>query len=648
MATIWLILTTGFGATGCQTEGKNEREATGTVASRVLVTQSIQLSFPSGLDSSKVALGALGGLLSVEDRSIIQEPNGALSAVSQIGAGVIMTLGGNAKVGSVTAQGSVALNSNSTVNGNVTTAGTIVQQTGVTITGTQTSNATITPLITESWPVEQPDNSARPIDYEPGTQGALVPGSYGTVAIKSRSGLTLTTGAYGFTSFDLEPQATLTIDDTAGPVRIYVQNVITYGGQVVSKSGSQPALLLAQVGTAPVGINATFTGELVAPNAPLTLGPGQTPHMGTFLAQSIDVRPGTIVTHKPYFKLAASPTWGLTAGTGAIAGSGSSGSAVVGPYATGAFTGSSTFITAGPTGVTSVSLGGIATTLTSTSGYTIFGIDPTGSRFSVIGAGQAQIYNVSSPNSPAFTVPTPGGPVYFIPSTNLVYVAQGVFGREHIEITGARIYSPSGLSASFATPGLNLVRLSSTSLIWATGSQLVSTSLTGVEQWRQNLALVTYEVSANGATLVGLLNSPGTSTIVNVRLSDGKILGTSALNGTFWNLAAAPGGRFTAATTQNGLTVFDTGSVARATGLPVTWANTLDVTDQGYAAVGGQVAPNLSELVLVGPPGSGTSVTVGSSEIDAYRPAVQFATGGQMVLLNGTSGIQAFGIQRTL
>jgi hypothetical protein len=589
----------------------------------------------------------LAGPLSVEDRAIIQEPDGSLAAVSQVGARSSVVVGVNTKVGSITAQSSVTLNSNAAVGGNVTTAGSITAQSGVTVAGTETTQANLTPFATEVWPVEQPDNPANPIDYEPGTSGSITPGSYGAVAIKSRSTLTLTAGAYGFTSFDLEPQATLVVDDTAGPVRIYVQNTIVYGGAIARKGGGQPALLLAQVGAAPVAINATFTGELVAPSAALTLGPGQTPHAGTFLAQSIDVRPGTVVTHRPYFRLTGKPTWGVASSTGGATGSGS-GSIMAGPYGVGGFDGSSNFVGAGPTGVVSVSAGGAANTLVSTPGFGFFPVDPSGGRFAVIGGTTTQVYNVSNPTTPAFSVPARGGPVVLVPGTNLVYVATGTFGLDRFQVVGAQIYAPSGLSATFSTPGLMLERLTSSALVWATRTQLVATTLAGAERWRINLSLVTFEVSANGQTLVGLLNAPGSSTIVHVRLSDGAVIGTTALNGVFWNLAAAPGGRFTAATTQTSLTVFDTGKVSRTVDLPVTWANTVDVSDQGYAAVGGQVAPRQGQLVLVGPPGSGTTVIGGSSEIDAYRPGVQFFPGGQSVLLNSMTGLQAYSVQRTM
>jgi hypothetical protein len=314
----------------------------------------------------------------------------------------------------------------------------------------------------------------------------------------------------------------------------------------------------------------------------------------------------------------------------------------------GGFNGSSTFLGAGPKGVISINSAGTATTLTSTPGFGFFPVDPAGGRFGVIGSTQTKIYNSSSPATPVLTVPTLGGPVVLVPNTNLVYVASGNFGPDHFQINGAQVYSPSGLSASFATAGLMLQRVTSSSLVWATRTQLVVTTLAGVETWRHNLSLVTFEVSTNGATLIGLLNAPGTSTIVNVRLSDGTVLGTTPLNGVFWNLAAAPAGRFTAATTQTGLTLFDGGVVSRTIDLPVTWANTLDLSDQGYAAVGGQIAPRRGQLVLIGPPGSGTTVVAGSDEIDAFRPGVQFLPGGQAVLLNSMSGLQAYSVQRAM
>ena len=57
-------------------------EETGTTRAQLSTNQTIQLTFPKGVDSGKVALAAMSGALSIEDRSVIQESNGALTLVS--------------------------------------------------------------------------------------------------------------------------------------------------------------------------------------------------------------------------------------------------------------------------------------------------------------------------------------------------------------------------------------------------------------------------------------------------------------------------------------------------------------------------------------------------------------------------------------
>jgi hypothetical protein len=620
---------------GCAGDSKRE-ERTSTVAAGV-TSQSVQLQFPVGVDSN-IALAAMSGSLSVDGLNTVDEPDTTPSPIAQLGGLGIVNIGAGSSVGAITAQGAVGLAVGSTVTGNIESGGLVAQPPGAVVHGTVTSLATLTPFVTETWPVEQADAPTHPVLMVPSQNLTLAPGSYGVSGTAAFSNLKLTAGTYGFTSLNIVAASTLTIDDSAGPVRVYVQNGFAFTGTVVTPSGAPPALLVVQVGPLPITLATPFRGTLVAPSATVTVKAGPQAHEGSVLAQTVELCAGASLIHRPYFRIKAAPTWSVSAsGSGATAG----------PFGAGAFTTGSSFLANGPNGVISVSPTGGVTTLYSTpGGGGRFVIDPSGGRFGVQNGKQFQTYDGSGNPIATYTVTNPGGFAMFVPNTNLVYIAQIAGSGERTMVTGAQIFSPSGLVASFATPGLRVARVTPTALVYATPTQLVQTTLAGVEVRRLNLAVVTFEVSASGGNLAALLRAPGTSQIVHVNLSTGAATSPTTLAGTFWNLALAPGGRFSAVTTQTGLYVFDTGLLSRTESIPVTWAVSVDVSDQGYVAVGGQNSSQQGQLVLFGPGGTGSFSAAGSGELDAWRPAVRFVPNGQQVMMNGKSGLQAFNIQR--
>jgi hypothetical protein len=213
-------------------------------------------------------------------------------------------------------------------------------------------------------------------------------------------------------------------------------------------------------------------------------------------------------------------------------------------------------------------------------------------------------------------------------------------------ITGARFFNPTTSTSNFTTTNLRISRLTSTHLVYATSNELVRATFGGSETFRIPLALATFEISSNGARLIGALDGQGTPRIVHVTLATGAVTAPFALDSAFWNLAAAPGGRFTLATTKKSVYLFDSGAFSRRVDLPVNWTVSADVADSGAVAIGAQLANHAAELLLVGPPGSGTSITARTVETDGYRPYVKFSPNGQRLMLNETGAVSVFDISR--
>jgi hypothetical protein len=126
-------------------------------------------------------------------------------------------------------------------------------------------------------------------------QRAIAPGSHGAVTMNTASVLFLRSGDYYFTSLDVQPQSVLVLDDSAGPVRIYVKSSLIFRGSAQNSLGAAPDFLLAYMGTTAATIESAFDGTIVAPNAQLTLG--SVAHSGAFYAKELVVQAGAKVTY---------------------------------------------------------------------------------------------------------------------------------------------------------------------------------------------------------------------------------------------------------------------------------------------------------------------------------------------------------------
>src|SRR5262249_5998001 len=110
--------------------------------------------------------------------------------------------------------------------------------------------------------------------------------------------LRLRAGTYFIDQLDLESQAGVTLDDSAGPIAIYVQSALIYRGNVTG--GTADRLLLAYLGSQATALQTSFHGTLVAPAASVRLGVGGTPHAGAVFARDIQLDPGVTLTALPF------------------------------------------------------------------------------------------------------------------------------------------------------------------------------------------------------------------------------------------------------------------------------------------------------------------------------------------------------------
>jgi hypothetical protein len=149
-----------------------------------------------------------------------------------------------------------------------------------------------------------PTHSVPGPQLRPGAQQPIAPGSYGLTSIGSRATLSLATGTYYFTQIDLEPQATLLLNDSNGPVIIYLRDSAILRGVVASTRGGDPQVRITYLGPGTIQLNAPFSGTVVAPNATIDLTPSNgAVYRGSFFGASVLVDAHSTVTtvvHLPF------------------------------------------------------------------------------------------------------------------------------------------------------------------------------------------------------------------------------------------------------------------------------------------------------------------------------------------------------------
>ncbi len=198
-------------------------------------------------------------------------------------------IGASASIGGLFSNAGVSLGAAARVNGPLKTAGALTNPSGATIKGRVSTNAPIHP---DRHLIATVTFSGGPaVAVASGADRRLEPGRYGAAQVLAGGTLTLSAGTYYLTSLRVAPNATLSLDESAGPVIIYVQTTFAFGG-TESETGGEGHVLIAVLGCASDTITAPFRGTIAAPSATLSLGPnGGQSFAGKFFAETITLGP---------------------------------------------------------------------------------------------------------------------------------------------------------------------------------------------------------------------------------------------------------------------------------------------------------------------------------------------------------------------
>ena len=128
----------------------------------------------------------------------------------------------------------------------------------------------------------------------PDTTATLTDQFHDRVTVFSRSELVIPSGTWVIERLTVEPEATIRLDPSNGPVELVIGTSMTMRGAWEGITDSTD-FDLVYTSSRNLLMERSFTGELRAPFADLTLAGNNTTFEGSFFAENILVRPGVTV-----------------------------------------------------------------------------------------------------------------------------------------------------------------------------------------------------------------------------------------------------------------------------------------------------------------------------------------------------------------
>jgi hypothetical protein len=256
--------------------------------------------------------------LKIFSQAQAEEPDGFLPAIASFGTEPTLLQSEAKAFTRIFSVPTVALEAKTHVEGNITTEGIIDKQ-GVgtddepNVVGNEYPGAPV-PGYAISWDVSWPAPTGDVVlwavpESESPRDTIVGPGAYGEFNVHDRNRVYLSAGTYYFNTFNLEPQAEVYLDKTAGPIYIYVKENLPWTGggaglkgKFLENGGEAGQTLFGFLGTGDVFVQGPFVGTIVAPNAVVKLErPTSGQHKGAFFGRGIEVAAGLhTVLHIPF------------------------------------------------------------------------------------------------------------------------------------------------------------------------------------------------------------------------------------------------------------------------------------------------------------------------------------------------------------
>ena len=207
-------------------------------------------------------------------------------------------IGVEAEVGKVASRAKVILRDRGKVHGFLITSDVLERHNDTVIDGLIAEHSTVLlPDLLLNVPF--PGVTIGTIELEPGQQQTAGPGYYDKCHPKQNAQVFLSAGVYYFNEFFLEPGSKVWLNQTSGPVVIYVKNAFTFRGSFNVNGGAFPRVFVGYLGTSMAIVEAAYKGTLAAPNAKISISTIQN-HEGAFHGKDVEAQPDNQICHRPF------------------------------------------------------------------------------------------------------------------------------------------------------------------------------------------------------------------------------------------------------------------------------------------------------------------------------------------------------------
>ena len=267
------------------------------VVSASVQTGHFVLPVPLGVERDQIAVGATGHVV-VGKGARVTELSGKQFATVVGMDGV--EVGEGAAVGNVYSMGAqpLALGQRATVNGFARTDSVLHRAPSSNVTvgvmehaNNQAEEYTFTVPFPSSNGPDQAVSARARVDMKAGSWGNLVVQAGGTVVLAA--------GAYYFESVDVEKNGGIEVDNSAGPVYLWVRSGLELSGTMV-RYKSAPNVLVGYAGNAAPQIGTALDATLVAPAADVSLPATTQAHVGAIFAHSVALADGASLVHEAF------------------------------------------------------------------------------------------------------------------------------------------------------------------------------------------------------------------------------------------------------------------------------------------------------------------------------------------------------------
>jgi hypothetical protein len=275
-------LTLAFlGTVGCG--GETQQSVVGTTNAGVTFQKTITLSAPKGMSvlhpvlegSSSLVLGAFSNVL----------PTNPVVSMGTTGSRAEP----DAILNDLWSRGTATLRDRVHLRGSLYAATRSIGN-HVAIDGTWNKFPVFDPPSTLTWTVTFPTTT--PTDVVLNNEEKFVnvaPGRYGLLRAGLNSVMNLRSGTYYVSDLQFDTDATIQLDQTSGPIIIYVSNTIILRSNVTSIDGTPPDLLLANLSTNNVFVEARLDGAVISPFSTIYLRDRPPQHTGFFAGKGVEL-----------------------------------------------------------------------------------------------------------------------------------------------------------------------------------------------------------------------------------------------------------------------------------------------------------------------------------------------------------------------